>query len=204
MRGLFSVEGGEAILPFVRQFYGFPSTYIWQEDAAGDIHEIHQGEGSEQGDALMPTLVCLGQHNAMSSTTFTSLALLSGSSPLSTRLESCGLSRTSRLLQEKLEFGTKESSAQDGRDWKWMPVRQILLQLCGGEVRGGRAHTSLGGSRVACLRKASEGDSIRGKGILHVAHGCYSSFAHLLDPSTPCECCPLVPLASLLYKTISA
>ena len=44
LRGLFSVEGGEAILPFVRQFYGAPSTYLWQDDSR-DIHEIHQGEG---------------------------------------------------------------------------------------------------------------------------------------------------------------
>ena len=64
LRGLFSVQGGEAVLPFVRQFYGVPSTYLWQDDS-GDIHEIHQGEGGEQGDALMPALFCLGQHNAL-------------------------------------------------------------------------------------------------------------------------------------------
>ena len=61
---VFSVQGGESILPFVRQFYGAPSTYLWQDDAGG-VHEIHQGEGGEQGDALMPALFCLGQHNAL-------------------------------------------------------------------------------------------------------------------------------------------
>ena len=31
----------------------------------GDVHHIHQGEGGEQGDALMPMLFCLGQHGAL-------------------------------------------------------------------------------------------------------------------------------------------
>ena len=45
LRGLLSVQGGESILPFMRQFFGAPSTYLWQDDA-GDVQEIHhQGEG---------------------------------------------------------------------------------------------------------------------------------------------------------------
>ena len=64
MRGLLSVEGGHAALPFVRQFYGAPSTYLWQDDM-DVVHEVHQGEGGEQGDALMPALFSLGQHNAL-------------------------------------------------------------------------------------------------------------------------------------------
>ena len=63
MRGLLSVEGGQEALPFVRQFYGAPSTYLWQDDM-GVVHEVHQGEGDEQGDALMPALFSLGQHSA--------------------------------------------------------------------------------------------------------------------------------------------
>ena len=61
--GLSRVEGGDRVLPFVRQFYGSPSTYIWQ-DEEGIVHDIPQGAGGEQGDALMPALFSLGQHPA--------------------------------------------------------------------------------------------------------------------------------------------
>ena len=47
--------------PFVSQFYGYPSTYTWEDDE-GVVHEITQREG---GDALMPALFSLGQHNAL-------------------------------------------------------------------------------------------------------------------------------------------
>ena len=43
------MEGGEAILPFILQFSGAPSTYLW-EDNDGVVHEILQEEGGEQGD----------------------------------------------------------------------------------------------------------------------------------------------------------
>ena len=49
LRGLSRVEGG--------------ATYIWQ-DEKGVVHDIPQGEGGEQGDALMPALFSLGQHPA--------------------------------------------------------------------------------------------------------------------------------------------
>ena len=55
---------GETILPFVLQFYGHPSTHLW-EDEEGVVHEIPQGEGGEQGDPLMPSLFALGQHQAL-------------------------------------------------------------------------------------------------------------------------------------------
>ena len=29
------------------------------------MHDVQQGEGGEQGDALMPALFALGQHNAL-------------------------------------------------------------------------------------------------------------------------------------------
>ena len=61
--GLLNRVGGKA-LPFVRMFYGSPSSYMW-EDAEGVEHTIRQGEGGEQGDALMPLLFCLGQHSAL-------------------------------------------------------------------------------------------------------------------------------------------
>ena len=63
---LQSVEGGDAALPFVRQFYGTPSQYLWEDDD-GSVHIIHQGEGGEQGDPLMPMLFALGQHQALRS-----------------------------------------------------------------------------------------------------------------------------------------
>ena len=40
------------MLLFVRQFFGAPSTYLWQDDT-GAVHEVHQGEGGELGDSLM-------------------------------------------------------------------------------------------------------------------------------------------------------
>ena len=55
---------GEKILPFVRAFYGQPSTYLWEDDA-GEVHIIPQGERGEQGHPLMPLLFCLGQHPAL-------------------------------------------------------------------------------------------------------------------------------------------
>ena len=48
-------------------FSGRPSTYLW-EDAEGTVHTINQGEGGEQGDALMPLLFWLGQHSGLEAT----------------------------------------------------------------------------------------------------------------------------------------
>ena len=64
LEGLLQMENGDQVLPFVRNFYGRPSTYLW-EDEMGTVHEITQGEGGEQGDALMPMLFSLGQHQAL-------------------------------------------------------------------------------------------------------------------------------------------
>ena len=64
LRGLQGVEGGGSVLPFVRQFYGGPSSFLW-DDACGNTHDIFQGEGGEQGDPLMPALYSLGQHRAL-------------------------------------------------------------------------------------------------------------------------------------------
>ena len=49
--GLKRTPGLTGLLPFVAQFYAEPS-----------VHGIHQGEGGEQGDPLMPALHTLGQH----------------------------------------------------------------------------------------------------------------------------------------------
>ena len=52
------------MLPFVLLFYGEASEYIWGDDS-GKVHLIQQGEGGEQGDALMSLLYALGQHRAL-------------------------------------------------------------------------------------------------------------------------------------------
>ena len=51
-------------VPFVRQFHGSPSRYLWENDI-GEVRDIDQGEGGEQGDPLMPMLFSLGQYNAL-------------------------------------------------------------------------------------------------------------------------------------------
>ena len=45
-------------------FHGQASEYLWESDS-GEIHSIPQGEGGEQGDAMMPLLQSLGQHGAL-------------------------------------------------------------------------------------------------------------------------------------------
>ena len=55
---------GDKLIPFVRQFYSSPSTYLW-EDEVGETRRIQQGEGGEQGDPLMPLLFSVGQHRAL-------------------------------------------------------------------------------------------------------------------------------------------
>ena len=52
------------LLPFVRLFYGRPSTYCWW-DESGQCRDIAQGDGCEQGDPLAPALFALGQHAAL-------------------------------------------------------------------------------------------------------------------------------------------
>ena len=64
LEALFEVPGGSADLPFVRLFYGQPSRYLWG-DQFGVVHNVDQGEGGEQGDAMMPLLFALGQHAAL-------------------------------------------------------------------------------------------------------------------------------------------
>ena len=64
LEGLLRMEKGDQILPFVRCFYGTPSTYLW-DDEMGVTQHIHQGEGGEQGDPLMPMLFALGKHPAL-------------------------------------------------------------------------------------------------------------------------------------------
>ena len=64
LQGLIAVPEANCCLPFVRQFYTAPSTYI-SHDSAGQPHSIVQAEGGEQGDPLMPALFSLGQRAAL-------------------------------------------------------------------------------------------------------------------------------------------
>ncbi len=43
------------------------SVYVWQDDD-GTTHDILQGEGGDQGDALMPALFCLAMQPALAAT----------------------------------------------------------------------------------------------------------------------------------------
>ena len=64
LQKLRETPGAASFLPFVRMFYGRRSTYLWTDDA-GVGHDIRQGEGCEQGDALSPALFSLGLHDAL-------------------------------------------------------------------------------------------------------------------------------------------
>ena len=64
LEGLFRMEKGDQIFPFVGCFHGTPSTYLW-DDEMGVTQHIHQGEGGEQDDPVMPMLFALGQHPAL-------------------------------------------------------------------------------------------------------------------------------------------
>ena len=59
LRALRHTPDAANVLPFVRLFYGQPSTFLWRNDA-GVVHRIVQAEGGEQGDPLMPVLFALG------------------------------------------------------------------------------------------------------------------------------------------------
>ena len=63
-QGVHDMVDGDKMIPFIRQFYGSPSTFLWDDDF-GDVHHVHQGEGGEQGDPLMLMLFSLGQHRAL-------------------------------------------------------------------------------------------------------------------------------------------
>ena len=64
MSKLYSVPELRGLLPFVRSTYAHPKSYRWQ-DAVGVTHQVHQVEGGEQGDPLMPLLFSLAIHDAL-------------------------------------------------------------------------------------------------------------------------------------------
>ena len=63
-RGVADMCDGDKLIPFVRLFYGSPSTYLWEDDT-GKVHHVQQGEEGEQGDPLKPLLFSLGKHRAL-------------------------------------------------------------------------------------------------------------------------------------------
>ena len=64
LQALAELPEASGALPFVKMWYGQPSSYLWEDDQ-GQSFTIPQGEGGEQGDALMPLLYALGQHKAL-------------------------------------------------------------------------------------------------------------------------------------------
>ena len=63
LQALLEIDGGDQIMPFVRQLYGRPSIHCGR--MRWERFMIAQGEGGEQGDPLMPLLFSLGQHAAL-------------------------------------------------------------------------------------------------------------------------------------------
>ena len=64
LEGLRTLYGGDAAFPFVKQFYGSPSKYIWEDEERVN-HDVVQGERGEQGDPQMPALFALRLHQAL-------------------------------------------------------------------------------------------------------------------------------------------
>ena len=64
MARLLEVTSLHGLLPFVRASYGQPTCYKWT-DEEGVQHDVHQHEGGEQGDPLMPLFISLAIHKAL-------------------------------------------------------------------------------------------------------------------------------------------
>ena len=54
----------QGLFLFVRAVYSRPSCYKWR-GSSGTCHDIHQHEGGEQGDPLMPLLFSLAIHDVL-------------------------------------------------------------------------------------------------------------------------------------------
>ena len=64
LSGLRTTEGGDTLLPFVSQFYGRPSQYLWEDDE-GVCHHSSRGRERTRRLSLMSALYALGQHSAV-------------------------------------------------------------------------------------------------------------------------------------------
>ena len=62
MAKLRDTQSLQGLLPFVRSVYFRPSCYKW---STRNCHDIHQHEGGEQGNSIMPLLCSLAIHDAL-------------------------------------------------------------------------------------------------------------------------------------------
>ena len=157
MEGLRRVVDGEQILPFVRAFYGQPSTYLWDDDC-GEVHTIPQGEGGEQGDPLISSSVLAStllspqcqpswKRERSSSRTWTictSVADRRGLEPSSIFWrDRCGSIPGSLSTGRRRRCGTGVGfSLQRVLHCRVLQSRFAPLPLCGEEIRN--SHTSAG------------------------------------------------------------
>ena len=61
---LDELPAAREMIPFLRMFYGQQSKFF-VNGADDDVFEVLQGEGGEQGDALMPALFSVGLNLAL-------------------------------------------------------------------------------------------------------------------------------------------
>ena len=66
LRGLKEMDQGDRVPLFLKRSYGQPSSHIW-EDEVGEVQDIPQGEGGDQGDPFMPLLFSLALHPSLRS-----------------------------------------------------------------------------------------------------------------------------------------
>ena len=141
--------GGEWTSGSIRENVLQPSTYIWEHEH-NVVHSIHQGEGGEQGDALMPLLFSVGQHGreggqavsrflCPSEKLFAFLDDIYVLCPPARVVEvyvffrqSCGDMQESRSMGERPRSGTKPACIlEDVKFWSALPSKRIQRQLCG-------------------------------------------------------------------------
>ena len=143
LEGFRQLPVGNTALPFVRLFYGRQSRYLWEfED--GEIHHIPQGEGGEQGDALMPLLFSLGNiarckrlqnscrkenicsHNWMTPSLFPAPSEWDQCTPLSRNLCMCTLAF--RSMRAKHRSGTRPVCDPNEPQGHRLDISAVLLQ----------------------------------------------------------------------------
>ena len=127
-------EVNAAVVPFARLFYGQRSKYLWENDL-GEIHTISQGEGGEQGDAMMPLLYSLGQHRALEDVArHFSLCPLTGWAGFTTFLRClCGDTRASESTWTRHKCGIVQASGrQCAIVWRGLLRLSTLMPECGG------------------------------------------------------------------------
>ena len=66
LKKLLNTPSLQPLIPYINLWYSQPSHFLWK-DEGGEVHDILQGEGGEQGDPLMPALHALAHHDALAS-----------------------------------------------------------------------------------------------------------------------------------------